>query len=44
MESAERAAMKGVGQIRRGIRSTSPTVKAVVGVGLAIMVVRRLMK
>ena len=44
MESAERVAMKGVGQIRRGFRSTSPTVKAVVGVGLAIMVVRRLMK
>ena len=44
MESAERVAMKGVGQIRRGMRSTSPTVKAVVGVGLAIMVVRRFLK
>ena len=44
MESVERVAMKGVGQIRRGVRSTSPTMKAVVGVGLAIMVVRKLLK
>ena len=44
MESVEKAAMKGAGQIRRRIGSTSPTVKAVVGVGLAIMVVRRLLR
>jgi hypothetical protein len=44
MESVGRVATKGVGQIRRRVGSTSPTVKAVVGVGLAIMVVRRLMK
>jgi bacterioferritin (cytochrome b1) len=44
MESVEKVAMKGAGQLRRRIGSTSPAVKAVVGVGLAIMVVRRLFK
>jgi rubrerythrin len=44
MESVERVAMRGAEQIRRRVRSTSPTVKAAVGVGLAIMVVRRLMR
>jgi len=44
MEGVEKAAMRGAGQLRKRFRSTSPTVKAVVGVGLALMVVRRLMK
>ena len=44
MESVEKVAMKGAEKIRTRVRSTSPTVKAAVGVGLAIMVVRRLMK
>jgi hypothetical protein len=44
MESAEKAAMKGAGQLRNRLRSTSPTVKAVVGVGLAIVVARRLFR
>jgi bacterioferritin (cytochrome b1) len=44
MESVERAAMRGAEQVRRRVRETSPTVKAVVGVGLAIMVMRRFLK
>ena len=44
MESAERMAMRGAGKLRRRMQSTSPAVKAVVGVGLAIMVVRRLLR
>jgi hypothetical protein len=44
MEGVEKAAMRGAGQLRKRIRSTSPTVKAVVGVGLALVVARRLMR
>ena len=44
IESVEKVAMKGASKLRRRIGSTSPTVKAVVGVGLAIMVVRRLLR
>jgi rubrerythrin len=44
MESVEKKAMKGMEQIRRRVRTTSPAVKAVVGVGLAIMVVRRILR
>ena len=44
MEGVERVAMRGAEKLRRGVRSTSPAMKAVVGVGLAIMVVRRLMR
>jgi bacterioferritin (cytochrome b1) len=44
MEGAEKMAMNGAERIRRRIRSTSPTVKAAVGVGLALLLVRRLVK
>jgi rubrerythrin len=44
MEGAEKVAMNGMERMRRRIRSTSPTMKAVVGVGLALLVVRKLIK
>lgn len=44
LEGVERVAMRGTESFRRRLRSTSPSLKAAVGVGLAIMVVRRLMK
>lgn len=44
MESAERVAMRGMERIRRRVGSTSPSVKAAVGVGLAILLARRLMR
>ena len=44
LEGVEKAAMRGASKLRRGYKATSPTVKAVVGVGLALMVVRKLMR
>ncbi|HEV7992386.1 MAG TPA: ferritin-like domain-containing protein [Gemmatimonadaceae bacterium] len=44
MEDAEKVAMNGAQRLRRRFRSTSPKVKAAIGVGLALLVVRRLVK
>jgi RNA:NAD 2'-phosphotransferase (TPT1/KptA family) len=44
MEGAEKVAMNGMERMRRRYRSTSPTIKALVGVALALMVVRRLVR
>ena len=44
MEGAERTAMRGAERLRKRFRTTSPTMKTVVGVGLAILVVRRILR